>query len=65
MAASSVNGAPATSVNGLMSSEPPGFTHASRTICRIEESTTAAEVPQTNANISSRGGSGSHRSSHR
>ena len=36
-----------------------------KTSSRVTETTTATDAPQAKAKISSRGGSGSHRSSHR
>ncbi len=57
------NVAPVVSVSAV----PPmaGLNHISMTTCRIAEMMTAAEVPQMNAKISNRGGSGANRSSHR
>ncbi len=66
LAASSISGgAPTAMVNGL-DSEPPVLTAASNTISRPTDTTTATEAPpHTKANTSSRGGSGSQRSSQR
>jgi hypothetical protein len=65
LAASSVSGAPSTMVAELAPSVAPGLMAASVMSWSIDAMMTATDAPHRNARISRRGGSGSHRSSHR